>query len=495
MASITSPGIGSGLDVNGIISKLMAVEQQPLTKLDTKEASYQAKLSAMGTLKGAFSAVQTAAQALTSTSLFGAKSATSSDTSVLTSSANTAATAGTYSVGVVKLAQAQSIASQGFASLSTDLIALGGSNAKIKIELGTYTAATTTPVAPATYVPDPAKAAVTIDIDATSSSLEDIRDKINAANAGVSANIVNDGSSSGYKLVINSTSTGAKSSIRLTTLDSTGTTPLPDNVGLSQIAFDPLASSPANRYSISKIAQDAELTIDGLTITRSSNTISDVITGVTLTAIKAGTSTLTAKQDTGSVATAVNAFVKAYNDSNSQLRDLTSYNSETKQAALLFGDSTARGLQSAMKDMINYVFPGGSSGLRSLSDIGVSIQRDGSLQFNSTKLTSALESSPSKVSDLFTSTSASSLGLASKMNASLKSMLSTSGLFASRTDGINRSITDLTSQRERLALRLTGIEKRYRAQFSALDTLVSSMQQTSQYLTQQLANLPSTSSN
>lgn len=490
MASITSPGIGSGLDVNGIITKLMALEQQPLTKLDTKEVSYQSKLSAFGTLKGAFSSLQTSAKALTSTTLFAGKSATSSDTAVLSSSANTAAAAGKYSIKVTDLAAADSLASAAFTSLTDDLIPLAGADGKIKIELGTLTTGV--------FTADTNKTAVTIDITQAASSLSDIRDKINEANAGVRANLVFVGKNATtgddeYKITISSNDSGAKNSIRLSVLDSAGAPATLDNTGLAKLSYDPAAAAGSGKeFTVSTAAQDAELEIDGLVIKRSSNTIADAITGVTLTALKAGTSTLTVAQDTSSISTAVTTFVKAYNDANTQLRDLTAFNNDTKTGALLFGDNAARGLQSAMLKMISYAFPGGGTNLKRLADVGVSMNRDGSLTFTSSTLTKALSTSSSEVSALFTTTTSGSLGLASYMNGQLTSILAkTDGLFSSKTDGINRSIKELGTQRDRLSTRLAQIEKRYRAQYSSLDTIVASMQQTSQYLTQQLANLPS----
>lgn len=525
MASITSAGIGSGLDVNGIVTQLMAVEKQPLTALDTKEAGFQAKLSAYGSLKGAVASVQSAARALKSSSLYGAMSAASSNTSVLSASANTAAQAGSYTLKVIAKAQAQAISSQAFSDLSTDI---GTANGKLKIELGTFTAQVGTAqvgtaqvgtpesspgagdaspdYAPASpdYVPassnyapggfsaDPAKTAVTIDIASATSSLTDIRDAINAANAGVKANLVYVGSA-GYKLTVTSNETGATSAIKLTAMDTNGVA-LTDNTGLAKLSFDPTKTAGAgNEFSISTVAQDASFTVDGLALTRSSNTVSDAITGVTLSLgnLLDTNTTLTISKDTASIQSALASFVKTYNDLNSQLRDLTAYNQDTNRGSVLTGDSGARGLQSALRDMITYRRAGGTGIAHSLSDLGVSMQRDGSLLFNTTKLATALTSSTTDVAALFTSTSISAPGLAVRMSTTLDGMLSSSGLVASQTDGINSSIKDIGRKRTTLSNRLVQIEKRYRAQFSSLDTLVASMQKTSQFLTQQLANLPS----
>jgi flagellar hook-associated protein 2 len=207
-----------------------------------------------------------------------------------------------------------------------------------------------------------------------------------------------------------------------------------------------------------------------------------------------GTTTLTVSKDSASAKSALDSFVKTYNDIAKQLRDATAYNASTKQASILTGDSGARSLQTALREMISYSRNSTGSNYSTLSDLGVALQRDGSLVFNSSKFETAMASSTTNVGDLLSSTSTTLPGIAVRMTTTLDGILSSTGLLASRTEGINRSIADVGDQRERLARRLVQIEARYRKQFSALDTLVASMQKTSQYLTQQLANLPSTTS-
>lgn len=483
MATISSSGIGSGLDVNSLITQLMAVEKQPLTVLDQKEASYQAKISAFGNLKSAVSSLQTSALALKSTTLYSGMSATSSSTSVLTASASTAATAASYAIEVTKKAQAQAVASQNFGSLTADIAAADG---KLKIELGTF--------ASGTFTPNPDKTPVTISVPQTASSLSEIRDAINAANAGVKATLVTV-SSGVYKLSLTSNTIGAANSLRITALDSADVPLAADNTGLAKLNFNPAAAAGSGKeFTVNTEAQDAEFKIDGIALTRSSNTVSDAITGVTLSLASPGTATLNIARNTSAVKTALDSFVKNYNDLNTQLRSLTAYDATSGTASLLSGDSAARNLASAMRDMITYRRSTLAGIPGSLSDLGVSLQRDGSLKLDASKLDAAVTSPTSDLGTLFTSDSTTSPGLAIRMASTLDGLLSTTGLLASRTDGISRSISDIGDQRERLNRRLTGIEKRYRAQFTALDTLVASMQRTSQFLTQQLANLPSTSS-
>jgi flagellar hook-associated protein 2 len=488
MASISSSGIGSGLDVAGIITQLMAVEKQPLTALDTKEAGYQSKLTTYGTLKSAVASVQTAARALKSSTLYATMSAKSSDTTKLTASANTAAQAATYSIEVVARAQTQAISSQPFSSITSDI---GLADGKIKIELGTFSGGT--------FTADPDKTATTIEISQTASSLEEIRDAINNANAGVRANLIYVGDA-GYKLTLTSKDTGAKNSMKLTVMD-TSNVVQNDNTGLARLSFDPEVAhgvpvnNTANQFDVNTAAQDAHVKIDGLDVYRTTNTISDAITGVTLGLTGVGTSTLTVSKDTSAARGAIETFVKAYNDAAKLLREATAYNASTKQASVLTGDSGARSLQTALREMIGYSRSSTGSDINTLSDLGVALQRDGSLVFSTSKFDAAMASSTTNVGDLLASTSSTAPGIAVRMTSLLDGMLSSRGLFASRTEGINRSITDVGRQRETLARRLTQIELRYRNQFSALDTLVAGMKKTSEYLTQQLANLPTSSSN
>ena len=480
MASITSAGIGSGLDVNGIVTQLMAVEKQPLTELDTKEAGYQSKLTSYGTLKSAVASLQSAARALKSTSLYNSMTAKTGDSAVFSASANTAAQAASYSIQVVDRAQVQAISSQALPSITGDVALADG---KIKIELGTFSGGI--------FTADPAKTASTIDITATGSSLEEIRDAINNANAGVRANLVYVGDA-GYKLTLTSKETGAKNSIKLTVMD-TSNVVQNNNTGLARLSFDPAAAAGSGKeFDVNTVAQDSHLKIDGLDVYRTVNTVSDAITGVTLSLAAQGTTTLTVSKDATSAQTAIDSFVKAYNDLSKQLRDATTYNASTKQASVLTGDSGARSLQAALREMIGYSRTTPGSSFSSLSDLGVALQRDGSLVFNSTKFSAAISSSTTNVGDLLSSTSTSTPGIAVRMTAVLDGVLSNTGILASRTEGINRSIADVGRRRETLSRRLVQIEQRYRKQFSSLDSLVASMQKTSQYLTQQLANLPST---
>ncbi|WIM06711.1 MAG: flagellar filament capping protein FliD [Candidatus Nitricoxidivorans perseverans] len=462
MAGIASPGLGSGLDVSGLVSKLMALEQQPLTTLATKEASYQAKLTAFGSLKGALSSLQTAAKTLATTTTFTGMSASVSDTTVLTASAGTTAAAGSYSLSVTQLAKYHAVRSNTNYAATTDTFHTG----TLAIQIGSGTA-------------------VNVTIDATNNTLAGIRDAINLANAGVTATILNDGTTN--RLVLASKTSGSTGAITVAVTDSgSGGTNL-----LSDLASASLVTT--------QTADDANLTVNGIAITRTSNTITDAIDGVTLNLLKGtvaspGTATLTVAKNTGTITSAINAFVKAYNDAAKMLRDSSAYNAATKQASILTGDSTVRSMQSQLSTLVNANVTAITGGIARLSDIGIAVQKDGTLLADSTKLQAALGDTTKDVASLFTQTTAGNEGIAVRFNTALEGMVGSNGLISSRTDGINASIKDIGKRREALQLRLVQIEKRYRAQFTALDSLVASMQSTSTYLSQQLANLPGSSS-
>lgn len=442
MASISSAGLGSGLDINGIISSLMAVEAQPLTALATKEASYQAKLSAFGSLKGALSSLQTAAQTLKNASTFSSKTTSSADATVATATASTTATAGTYDIAITTLAKAHSIRTDtNFAAGAT----FGAGTLSIQIGSGT---------------------AQTVTIEA-GKTLAQIAATINDAKVGVSATVVDTGT-----LVLTSGTTGPDGAIVLS-----------DPNGL------------LGATSTLQTATPAAFSVNGIAMTRSSNTLTDAISGVTLNLLKEASSTrVTVTNNTGTVTSAVNAFVKAYNDAIGGIKQMTAYDAANKKASVLTGDSTTRSIQSQLSNLVQTSVSGIAGGISRLSDIGITVQKDGTLAVDSSKLSAAVADPGKDVAALFTQTTTGNEGIAVRFNTMLEGIVGTSGLITSRTDGISASIKDLQKRADALNLRLEQVEKRYRAQFSRLDTLIASMNQTSTYLSQQLAALPGAAS-
>ncbi len=393
--ALSSAGIGSNLDVNSIVSQLMMVERLPVTTLNRKEAGYQAKLSAYGSLKSALGSFQSAMNGLSSLSRFQAMSATPADATILTASANSTAAPGSYTVVNTLLAQAQTLAATGQASATA---AIGASvTTTLTFQFGAITGGTLTAgkYTGATFTQDATQATGTVTLNSTNNSLQGIRDAINAANIGVSAAIVNDGSgATPYRLVLTSGSTGATESMKITVAG--------DATIAGLLAHNP-AADPATSQKLtqSNAAQDASFAVNGIAMTSASNTVTGAIPGVTLNLAKAGTTTLAVARDTAAVQSAVQAFVKAYNDVNTLATNLSAYNAATKKGAVLQGDSTLRTVQSQVRSTLTSKLTGLSGSVTLLSQIGVSLQKDGTMALDTAKLTTAMANNFNDIAGLF----------------------------------------------------------------------------------------------
>ena len=313
MATSSVASSSVGLDVPSLVSQLMAVERQPIDKINTRVASYQTKISSFGTISGLVSGFQTALQSLKNSSL--GFSATPSDTSIFSASAGSTAAVGTYALNVTKLAQAQSLVAVGQASSTA---AIGSGNATVvTFDFGTTNGAVFTSNGSGTK---------SITIDGTNNTLQGISDAINAAQMGVSATIVNDGSGTPYRLALTSTNSGVSNSIKVTT----------DAADATVAGF--LTHDPAGAQNLTQTvaAQDANFTVNGIALSNASNTITDAIQGVSLTLTKLTTTpaTLTVTRDTSAVSTAVSGFIDAYNALASQLKSRSAYGSATAQGEL-----------------------------------------------------------------------------------------------------------------------------------------------------------------
>ena len=468
--TISAPGVGSGLDVNGMVTKLMTVEQQPLTQLATQEAKFQAKLSSLGSISGALSALQTAAQGLTSAStvVYGASS---SDTSVLTATATSDAVAGTSSVTVNKLAQAQKLLATGVASSSAAVVS--GSDTTLTFTFGTITGTPdqVTGIYPGgtTFAANAAKTPVSVLISSSNNTLTGIRDAINAAGAGVTASIINDGGSSPYRLAITSNATGLANSLKISSSNGA----VAGSVG-ALLAYDPEGTQALSQ---TQTARNADLAIDGVAIASSSNTVADAIQGVTLSLTKETTVgspvSVTVKRSASSITASLSALVKAYNSTNSTIAGITA------KGALMQGDSGVLGLQRQVIGILRSTQGTSSSAYTTLSSLGISFQKDGSLAFDTAKASTALAADTAGVVAL-------TAAIGKAIDSAATSIIGSAGPLTAKVDGINRSIKDIGSRRTQIQARLDAVQKAYQKQFSALDTLISSMNSTSSFLTTQL---------
>lgn len=466
----SSLAFGTNLDINTIVTQLMTVEKRPLTLLAAKQSAIDAKISSYGMLKSAFSTLQSAAEGLSKADVFAARKATIADGNVATVAASTTATPGNYSIEVSSLARAQVTASAAFAGGSSATVGSG----TLTIELGSYSGGA--------FTVNPDKTPVTVTIPNTATSLGDVRDAINAANAGVTASLLNDGT--GTRLVIASKEGGTANTVRITANDSDGDNT--DAAGLSRLTYDASTGGSSN-MSEKVTATDALLKVNGIDVVSSTNTLTNTIEGVTLTLKNTNVgspTTLTVSNDSSGAKAAVEKLVKSYNDAILTIKNQTAYNSTTDKGAALSGESTVLSLRSRLASVVTGEIAPGVS----LASIGVSVQKDGSLKVDSDKLATALDNGKAKA--LFVG-STGVTGLASRIDSMIAAAIDDEGLIGNRLAGMDDAKKAMKVQEERLNTRMDLIEARYRRQFSALDTLMSSMNQTSDYLTKQLASLSS----
>jgi len=477
--AISSLGAGSGIDLNSILTSLMAAEQQPLLALQTKEASHQAKISALGNLRSGLSSLQSAAQFMTlstgqtANDKFASYRAAVADTSIATASAAAGAVVGSYSLEVSALAVSQRLTSPdstdatGSATLAAGLVA-GGT---LKIELGALAGSSGS----YTYTADAARELnVTV---AANSTLEQVRDAINTAatDGRVSATIIT--GTNGKQLVLSTIKTGLANVMKLS--------------GVGGLDFDPAGSGSGVLSQDSakggQAASDAAFSLNGIAGTSSTNSVTGALDGVTLELLKktsVGTPTTLSltKDSTTQLNSALSSFVKAYNESAGVMKGLGYYDASTKQAGTLQGNSTLRGIQNETRALLQ-TKAGGTSTYQTLSDIGISIQKDGTLKLDSSKLNKAIAADFTGVSNLVSK-------VGSAFNTTINNATGSSGSITSATEGMNRLISDIDKRVTVLQTRLTNIESRYRKQFTSLDSIVTSLKNTSNYLTGQLANLP-----
>ncbi|MDP9902304.1 flagellar filament capping protein FliD [Variovorax ginsengisoli] len=482
MASISSLGIGSGLDLTTLLSNLTTAESQPLVALQSRQTSFVAKLSAYGVVQNSLSTLQTAAKVLADPTLFQASKASVGNASVLSAAPSATSVAGNYAVNVTQLAQSQTLITQGQTTATT---AIG--SGVVTFDFGTITNgtldSTSGTYSGASFTADSSRKAVSVTIDSTNNTLQGVRDAINKSGAGVTASIVNDGSGTPYRLVLTSTQTGKASSMRVAV---TGDTALQ-----SLLANDPAGTQNLKQTAV---AQNAELTVGGIAVTSGSNTVSEAIQGTSLTLLATGSSSVNVQQDSSPVVSAVNALVSAYNGLQSTAASLTNYDKSTQKAAALLGDSSLRTMQSRIRSLLSSPPPGASSSLQTLSAIGISFQKDGTLSVDSTKLNTALSTNPAGVASLFSSAGTSTDGYGKQLSSMIDGFTAVGGTLKAAQDGMNATIKKIDNEYTNMQARVDARVATYKAQFSALDTAVSSMNNTLSYLTTQFDAMNGTSS-
>lgn len=450
MATIQSPGIGSGLDVNSIVSQLVALERRPITALESKQSFAEAQISAYGSLTSKLSSFQTAMQGLSSLDSFQIFTATSNDDALFTASADSAAAAGSYTVEVVQLAERDKVATKAY----TDSATFVGE--------GTLTISS-------------GSDSFNVVIDSSNNTVSGIRDAINNAsdNTGITATVVTD--DNGAQLVFSSDDTGTANALKIEVADSTDASNI-DDAGLSSLAYE--AGVVVHRAEISQ-KLDSIVEIDGFTVTSSTNTVTGAVDGLTINAKAVGTSTLDIVRDDDQIKESVTAFADAFN----ALRDEI----DAQRAGQLEADSTLLSIERQLFDILNSGSAITGSNQSYLVEVGLSIDEFGQMQVDDDDLTDIINTDFESFANLF---AAEDEGFAFRLDAFAEDILKTDGLIDTREEGLQDQIDRYDDQILSIESRLELFETRTRAQFSALDTLVSSLNATSSFLTQQLANLP-----
>jgi flagellar hook-associated protein 2 len=491
MATISSVGIGSGLDVNSIVSQLVAIEKTPLKTLALKATNVQAQITAFGEIQSQFAALTDVASRISVASTWGARNASSSNTSVATITATGTASATSFSLDVDQLAQSQSVSS---GSLTTGAAVGAGT---LTLRLGTWTGAS--------FAAGAGSADVPINISDTD-TVATIVAKINAAGAGVVATVFNDGTSD--RLLLRSKETGAASGFKLTAVETADD----GNVatGLKRLSFDPSTLDPITTgvpFGMAaagipvQFGQDAKARINGLAITSASNTLTDNIPGVTIKLLATTTTnygsivspvevksplTMSISEDVTPAVKNVSDFVTAYNALNKSLSSLIKYDAATKTAGLFQGDSSVVGLQNILRNMLGSSSTGGA--YQRLSDAGLERQLDGSLVINTTKL-STTANNGTALQQLFTTNNSNPLtnGFALKFRDLGRGIAASGGSVFNKVASLQKALVSNTTQQTKVTDHATLFEARLRKQYSALDAQMAQLNALNAYVTQQVA--------
>jgi flagellar hook-associated protein 2 len=448
MAGLASPGIGSGLDVAGIVAKLMQVEQQPLVRLNQREAKVQAEISGFGSLKSSLSSLQTAIQKLDDPDLFKATKTSSSDSDIFSVSSSTEAVTSSYDVTVNRLAQQHKLGSTAFVDTTT----FGGA----------------------------AEDSLTLTMDETSFTLDlstemtlaEIQAAINVDGneTGVTAGLIT-GDSGNQTLVLTSGSEGYENRVQF----SYGGTIDTDTFTFAMLNEDENGDVLASENDL-----DASLTVDGVAVTRSSNTIDDAIGGLTLTLKDVGSAKATVSPDPSSATSAVNVLVNRFNGLKGQLSSL--------KGAVSSG--TLRNIDNQLRGILNAKLSGLGE-YSYLSELGVKTNAEtGKMEFDASVMTEALENNPDSVIAFFSDSDA---GFSTKLDSMLEGYVQADGLIDSILSSAKARVKQIDISRESFRNRLVNIERRYQEQFGALDSLMATMTSTSDFLGRQLdalANMP-----
>ena len=448
MASIASLGIGSGLDLNGLLTQLQQAERAKLEPIQERIETEESQISAYGQVKSALSDFQSATEELNATDAFESLS-TSVEGSGLSAVSDSDAQPGRYDIHVEQLATAGSLVTERLDTVDTAIVT-GEQSLTFSLAEGAI---------------DP----ITV---GDGSTLEDMRDAINTQSDGrLSASIINDGE--GYRLSVNATETGAAASIQSTNF----TDVLDNSVATSDTQFV-------------QDGVDAKFNVNGIGIVSPTNRVEGAIQGITLTLTEAGTdSTVAVAQDSNAIREQVTSFVDAYNTLKDTVGSLTAYNPESGSAGELNGDSATRTVENTLRQALSSSTGGDEFNV--LSDIGISLQLDGTLEIDDERLDEVIANQPDQLAGFFAGDSNEG-GMAGQITSAVEQLIGEGGRLGSAISSSESRMERLNDRFATTESRIDQTVERYRAQFAAMDSMVGQMNQTSAYLTQQLATLGQT---
>jgi flagellar hook-associated protein 2 len=445
---------GSSIDVQGLVSQLVAAERAPLdAQLARANSKVTTQISATSTLLGALSSFQSSLSGLRTTTVFSGRAASTTDTTIATASASSSAVPGRYDIEVQQLASSHQISSVAFPDGSSSVLGSG----QLTISLGS------------------SSFSVTIGGDAN--TLADVRNAINSAsdNPGVTATIIN--ASDGAHLVLTSTKTGAAHTIQVT---ATG--------DLGQLEYT--ADNQAN-YTQLRAAQDAIVRVAGYETTSPNNVVEGVIEGVSINLLKAQPDTtvsIDVSYDKTAAKQKINQFVAAYNQLRSVLTSLGGYNAATQTAGPMLGDSLLSGIDAEIRRTLSApVEAAGGGAVQTLADIGITTQADGTLKVDDVRLSRMLEDHFDAISRLF---GTEGTGVAARLHKQIEDRLADGAALDVRTESLQAQKRALELKAAANEARIDMVRQAYLRQFTALDTLLSSLSSTSAYLSQQIDSLP-----
>jgi flagellar hook-associated protein 2 len=474
MATISSPGVGSGLDVNSIVTQLVAIERAPITQLKKEASSLQTKLSAYGKLQSNLSALRDAASALTRTTTWAQTSGTSSDASAVTVTTDANNKPGSYAVQVTQLASIQSNVSQVYASADT-LVGEG----TITIELGTWGAGNG-------FTAKPATVPIDISVGPPAKTLAEVRDMINAASTGITASVLTD--ANGSRLVFNSSVPGAANGFRISVTDTDGNNT--DASGLSALAYNPAVGVVTMAQALA--AANAAALVNGVAVSSPSNTMTNLVDGMTLTFNKTTTAAvqISTAPDKDAIKKKIEDFVTAYNNLNTELANQTKFDAASKTAGTLQGDSAAVGLRALLRNTLR-TESGASTVFTRLSDVGFDVQRDGSITLDTKKLDNGL-ANLDELKKLFATSDSlvpANNGIATLMRTQADAVLGIDGTLSTRSDGLRTRIQRNEKRQAEMEARVQQTEAQLRKQYTALDKQMGQLTSLSNYVTQQMTLL------